>query len=65
MSDKQLEETVIRIFSKLESRIEEVRETFNKELENVTKKQIVLKSIITKMKVTLERIKIKLTNTGE
>lgn len=38
MPDKESKETVIRMLNKLQSRIEELRENFNKELENLIKK---------------------------
>lgn len=53
------------MFNTLESRTEELREHFNKELENVIKNQLEMKNIITVMKNMLEVINIRLINTEE
>lgn len=41
MPDKDFKEMVIRMLKKLENRIEELRENFNKELESIIKSQSV------------------------
>lgn len=47
MHDKEFKEIVIWMLNKLESRIEELREHFNKELENVIKNQLEIKTTMT------------------
>lgn len=51
----EFKKTIIRIFNKLESTIEELGEHFNKEIENVTKNQSKMKNI-TETKNILEEI---------
>lgn len=41
MPDKEYKESVIRILNKLQSRIEELGENFNKEFENLIKKKTI------------------------
>lgn len=41
----EFKKTIIRIFNKLESTIEKLREHFNKEIENVIKNQSKMKNI--------------------
>lgn len=47
---------MVKILTGLEKRIEELIETFNKEIENSKKNQSEMKTIITKIKNTLEAI---------
>lgn len=63
LPDKDFEETVTRMLNKLESRVEELREHFNKEFEDIIKNQSEMKNTITKMKITSEGIDSRLDNT--
>lgn len=65
LPNKEFKEMVIRMLNKLKSRIEELRDHFNKETENVIKNQSVMKSIITEMKNALEKIESRLVKTEE
>lgn len=50
--DTEFKEMIIRMFTKRESAIEELRENFNKESEGIIKNQAELKNTITEMKNT-------------
>lgn len=50
--DTEFKEIIIRMLTKLESAIEELRENFNKESEGIIKNQAELKNTITEMKNT-------------
>lgn len=50
--DTEFKEMIIRMLTKLESAIEELRENFNKESEGIIKNQAELKNTITEMKNT-------------
>ena len=63
MPDKEFKEMIIRISTKLERWIEELRENLNKELKGIIKDQAELKNTITKMKNTLKGVNNILTNT--
>ena len=63
MPDKEFKEMIIRISTKLERWIEQLRENLNKELKGIIKDQAELKNTITKMKNTLKGVNNILTNT--
>ena len=46
MSDKLFKVIIVNIFTRLEKRMEELSETFNKEIENIKKNQSELKNTI-------------------
>ena len=57
MSDKEFKVIITMIFIRLEKRVEEISEIFNKEMENIKKNQSGLKNTITEiLKNTQERI---------
>lgn len=63
LPDEEFNETVTKILPKLESRIEELREHFNKY--SIIKNQAELKNTITEIKNTLEGINRRLANIEE
>lgn len=54
-----------RMLNKVEHTIKELREHFNKKIENVIKNQSEVKNIVTEMKKTLEGTHSRLVNTEE
>lgn len=50
LTDKEFKEMVIRMFNTLESRIEELRENCNEELENIIKNKQKMKNTLTPIK---------------
>lgn len=56
-TDEGFKDTVIKIFIKLMTRVDELSKNFNKEVENIHKNQIELKNTITKMKNRLLGLK--------
>lgn len=65
MPNKEFKEMVIRMYTKLESGIEELREYFNKQLESIINNQADIKNTVIEMKSTLEGINNRLANTEE
>lgn len=61
MCDKEFKEIIIRMLNKLESTIEELREHFKKEVENVTKNQWEVNDTVAEMN-KLEGIDNRLVN---
>lgn len=53
---KELKVMVINILTRLERRVDELSENFNKEIENIKKNQLEMKNTINEMKNTLEVI---------
>lgn len=62
MSEKEFKGTIIKMLSKLERRVKQVSETFNKEMENVKKNQSELKNTVTEIKHILEEIDSRLVD---
>lgn len=56
-TDEGFKDTVIKIFIKLMTRVDELSKNFNKEVENIHKNQTELKNTITKMKNRLLGLK--------
>lgn len=65
MLDKEFKDILIRILNRLKNTIEELREHFNTEIENVKKNQSEMKNTIAEMENILEGINNRLVNTEE
>ena len=58
---QNLENTMESQINRLETRIEKMKEMFNKDLEEIKKRQSIINNVITKIKSTLEEINSRIT----
>ena len=61
LPEKEFRVIIVKMIHNLENRIEKIQETFNKDLEELRSKQIVMNNTITEIKNTLEGINSRIT----
>ena len=62
LPEKEFRVIIVKMIHNLENRIEKIQETFNKDLEELRSKQIVMNNTITEIKNTLEGINSRITD---
>ena len=62
---KEFRVMIVNMIQNLGNRIEKIKETFNKDVEEVKSKQTVMNNIITELKNTLEGINSRITEAEE
>ena len=65
LPEKEFRVMIVKIIQNLGSRMEKIRETFNKDLEELKSKQTMMNNIITEIKNTLEGINNRITEAEE
>ena len=68
LSEKEIRVMIIKMFKNIENRIEKMLEifnTFNKDIKEIKKKQMVMNNTITEIKNTLEGIDSRITEAEE
>ena len=65
LSEKEFRVMIEKKFQDIKNRMENIQETFNKDLEEIKNKQMVINKTITEIKNTLERIDSRITEAEE
>ena len=65
LSEKEFRVMIVKMFQNLGNRMEKIKETFNKDLEELKNKQTEMNTTITEMKNTLEGINSRITEAEE
>ena len=68
LSEKEIRVMIIKMFKNIENRIEKMLEifnTFNKDIKEIKKKQMVMNNTVTEIKNTLEGIDSRITEAEE
>ena len=65
LPEKEFRVLIVKMIQNLGNRIEKIKETFNKDLEELKSKQTVMNNTITEMKNTLEGVNSRITEAEE